>query len=88
MKIGAHPLVVAVALGLLGPSALAEDSDDEIVGDRGDACEGCTCGAGGSEDEPEGSEGAFAGRFACLADDSLDVAPSTGWEPGVDLALP
>ena len=25
LKLGAHPLVVAVALGLLGPSALVED---------------------------------------------------------------
>ncbi len=28
MKVAAHPLVVAVALGLLGPSVLSESSDD------------------------------------------------------------
>lgn len=28
MKLGAHPLVVAVAFGLLGPNALADDGDD------------------------------------------------------------
>ena len=28
MKVAAHPMVVAVALGLLGPEALDEDSDD------------------------------------------------------------
>ena len=32
MKVGAHPMVVAVALGFLGPSALAEDEDDAIEG--------------------------------------------------------
>jgi hypothetical protein len=29
MKLDAHPIVVAVALGLLGPVALAEEEDDE-----------------------------------------------------------
>ena len=29
MKIAAHPLIVAVALGLLNPSALAESNDEE-----------------------------------------------------------
>jgi hypothetical protein len=29
MKLDAHPLVVAVALGLLGPSALASEEDEE-----------------------------------------------------------
>ncbi len=29
MKLDAHPLVVAVALGLLGPGALASEDDDE-----------------------------------------------------------
>ena len=28
MKIAAHPLVVAVAFGLLGPNALADDGED------------------------------------------------------------
>lgn len=32
MKVGAHPMVVAVALGFLGPSALAEDEDDIVDG--------------------------------------------------------
>lgn len=32
MKVGAHPMVVAVALGFLGPSALAEDEDDVMDG--------------------------------------------------------
>lgn len=32
MKVGAHPMVVAVALGFLGPSALAEDEDDMVDG--------------------------------------------------------
>ena len=40
MKVGAHPMVVAVALGFLGPSALAEDEDDVMDGlDQLDAAE-------------------------------------------------
>ena len=35
MNISAHPLVVAVALGLLGPSVLREDVEER--------CESCTC---------------------------------------------
>lgn len=36
MKIGAHPLLVAVALGLLGPNALArEREEDELLPDGG-----------------------------------------------------
>lgn len=31
MKIGAHPLVVAVALGLLAPGALADEEEDVNV---------------------------------------------------------
>lgn len=51
MKVGAHPLVVAVALGFLGPQALAEDTrrgertcavDDEPAPAP---CAGCDCGA-------------------------------------------
>lgn len=29
VKFGAHPLVVAVAMGLLGPNALAEENDEK-----------------------------------------------------------
>jgi hypothetical protein len=29
MRLDAHPLMVAVALGLLGPAALSTDSDDD-----------------------------------------------------------
>lgn len=35
MKIEAHPLVVAAALGFLGPAALAEDEDDTPTGFAG-----------------------------------------------------
>jgi len=31
MKISAHPLMVAVAMGLMGPSALAEETPTESV---------------------------------------------------------
>ena len=31
MKLAAHPLIVAAALGLLGPSALEQDLDDEAL---------------------------------------------------------
>lgn len=39
MKIGAHPMVVAVALGLLGPDVLREDAE------RPSRCATCDCGA-------------------------------------------
>jgi hypothetical protein len=35
MKLDAHPLVVAVALGLLGPGALASEEDEDS---RAEAC--------------------------------------------------
>jgi hypothetical protein len=38
MKVGAHPMVVAVALGLLGPNALAE-TDRESEAEREPGCE-------------------------------------------------
>jgi hypothetical protein len=38
MKLEAHPLVVAVALGLLGPGALVEDDEPE---DSETSCSGC-----------------------------------------------
>lgn len=45
MKVGAHPLVVAVALGLLGPAALAEESEEELeAAARCDTCDG-SCAA-------------------------------------------
>lgn len=37
MKLSAHPLIVAAALGLLGPAALAEDEIETEVA----PCEGC-----------------------------------------------
>lgn len=41
MKIAAHPLVVAAALGLLGPAALVEDDKST----KTDPCAQCDCGA-------------------------------------------
>lgn len=41
MKVGAHPLVVAAAFGLLGPLALAED--DVCAEPTPAPCKGCTC---------------------------------------------
>ena len=35
MKVTAHPIVVAAALGLLGPAALAEDENDVSTGVAG-----------------------------------------------------
>ena len=49
MKVGAHPLLVAVALGLLGPNALAAESERESDRDSdrlSGPCEGCDCGVG------------------------------------------
>jgi len=47
MKVAAHPLVVAVAMGLLGPGALAEVLDTESPR----PCENC-----GENDEDESGE--------------------------------
>jgi|JI6StandDraft_1071083.scaffolds.fasta_scaffold697668_1 hypothetical protein len=82
MKIGMHPLVVAVALGLLAPTALAEESEEEAERRPG-ACEGCTCGAASLLAEaPSGSD-----LVVCPSDLlALDAAP--GWAPGVDLSVP
>lgn len=44
MKIAAHPMVVAVAMGLLSPSALAETEDERCAPRREAPCVGCDCG--------------------------------------------
>jgi hypothetical protein len=41
MKVGAHPLVVAVALGLLGPNALAEEREEREERREEIQCEAC-----------------------------------------------
>ena len=53
MKVGAHPLLVAVALGLLGPSALpsADDAGPARATPRTAPCDGCTCGAAERSDD-------------------------------------
>jgi len=60
MKVAAHPLVVAVAMGLLGPGALAEVLDTESPRDpatRGPAPSGTpTCADCGENDEDESGE--------------------------------
>lgn len=43
MNVGAHPLIVAVAMGLLGPLALAEEDRSECEAPRPVPCPGCTC---------------------------------------------
>jgi hypothetical protein len=43
MKLGAHPLIVAAALGLLGPLALAEDEEEPCERRPRTPCKGCTC---------------------------------------------
>ncbi|HMV67150.1 MAG TPA: hypothetical protein PKA64_09890 [Myxococcota bacterium] len=44
MKVGAHPLLVAAAFGLLGPAALLDDPDDARERCVGEPCVGCDCG--------------------------------------------
>ncbi|MCB9663188.1 MAG: hypothetical protein H6732_03675 [Alphaproteobacteria bacterium] len=47
MKVGAHPLVVAVALGMLSPAALAAADGEACEGERARTtapCDGCDCG--------------------------------------------
>jgi hypothetical protein len=53
MRIDAHPLVLAVALGLLAPAALevAEEAPSRVQ--RAGRCEGKTCPDTGAACEPE-----------------------------------
>lgn len=48
MKLGAHPLIVAAAFGLLGPLALAEDEEEQCEPQPRAPCKGCTCDRAGS----------------------------------------
>ena len=41
MKVAAHPLLVAAAMGLLGPAALIDDERDELPELRLEDDEGC-----------------------------------------------
>jgi hypothetical protein len=80
MKFQAHPLVVAAALGLIGPGALAEEDEPEA--------EALCGGAGPSRD----SVGALAGGDSTIEELALDrlgeplgVAPQPEewtWVPG------
>lgn len=57
MQLGVHPLVVAVALGLLAPVALEEEAEacETVV-----PCAGCDCGLQVSEISPEAQAEAAA----------------------------
>lgn len=71
MNVGAHPLVVAVALGMLSPAALAGAEDPSCNGAAPRTltpCSGCDCGRadldeGGSEDREEGARSRVAGAL-------------------------
>jgi len=51
MKFDAHPMVVAVALGLLGPVALASEDEEEA-----ETTASCLPTADGTADEPDTDE--------------------------------
>jgi len=69
MKVGAHPLVVAVALGLVGPQVLEEIDPAE---DRANPCAGCP------DVEPaDGLGEAIATRLTDAADTTLHA--TTDW---------
>jgi len=74
MKVGAHPLLVAVALGLLGPNALAAESDRESErdGDRlSGPCAGCDCNAGSCADDLADADPVDALSFGLVSGDEL-----------------
>lgn len=75
MKVRAHPLMVAVALGLIAPQALAEEEEpkDERV-----RCPGCTCEGA----DPVSCPTSDVAVDVTLADDAganLDVAIDALW---------
>jgi hypothetical protein len=63
VKVGAHPLLVAAAFGLLGPAALFDEPED-----RREPCAGCDCGLRAPCTVEETLEGGLSA--------SLEVAPS------------
>lgn len=84
MNVGAHPLVVAVALGLLGPQALAEEERETRVAPSTDGPSCTVCGA------PQACASSLEGD-ACEDDgfttvrveppsDALDVAVEQVWD--------
>lgn len=79
MKISAHPLVVAAALGLLGPAALTDDDalDDALDG---------LAGTWSLDDEAE-PEGPCPAERADCADGPLDPALVASLELGPTLEL-
>jgi hypothetical protein len=83
MKMSAHPVLVAVALGLLGPNALAEESEDAPEGLVDPACDGCTCERGlGVQDQrpaPASQEGAQDGALS-----SSEGGEGAGWAAGCE----
>ena len=88
MNIGAHPLVVAVALGLLGPHALAEETEEEGSVPTSTACEGCTCGAvDGLEMSSLDCDVAARDVLARSLEDMLTVDEHVSWEDGVKLTV-
>jgi hypothetical protein len=53
MKLDAHPMVVAVALGLLGPGALIEEDDEATCASCADAAEPSASWEPGPAPDPE-----------------------------------
>ncbi len=74
MKIAAHPLVVAVALGLLGPNALAEEIEGSTEQVRCDTCDGSCATACEPLPEP-----AALGADAIGDDNPLRLAVEDVW---------
>ena len=76
MKIAAHPMVVLVALGLMGPQALADTDGDA-------PCEGCGDHDGAvpsAGDEGDALSVDEAAAMDALAE-ALSVAEGAGWGP-------
>ena len=73
MKVAAHPLVVAVALGLVGPGALEETGENETTNSR-KPCAGCD--ESSHEPRDDGLSETIATRLL-NADDGLH--PTAEW---------
>jgi hypothetical protein len=81
MKVSAHPVLVAVALGLLGPNALAEDAEEVVEGRPDEVCAGCTCerGVASSAPMPATTAPEACERLRTADEQAMDEAVAKLW---------
>ena len=86
MKVAAHPMLVAVALGLLGPNALANDATEEERTRRSSEARDTAPATDGLERESlmsalEDEEGPYWTRLDLKSDEA------DAWSPGQDYTV-